>query len=235
MNEHSSKQFDTELDEVRAHLTRMGGMVEEQVRDVLKAFAEHDLDLAEQVIIRDQLVDEMEIIIDDACAHIVAKRQPTAIDLRLIMAIGKVVTDLERIGDESKKIAKSTREILDRSIGIQVMQTIELQNTGNLVAHMVHEVLDAFVRHDLDTATLVIRQDKEVGQHFRAIMRQLVTHMMEDPRTISTALDLIFIAKSIERIGDHAKNIAKDVIYIAKGRDVRHVDIDTIERTMGEA
>ena len=230
MNEHSSKQFDEELDAIRAHVTRMGGLVEEQVRSALKAFVSRDRDLIEQVVARDQHVDELEVIIDDACTHIIAKRQPTAIDLRLVMSVGKVVTDLERIGDEAKKIAKTTREILDRSMAEHLTQTLEVQHTGDLAAHMLHDVLDAFVRLDTESATEIIRRDKEIGQHFRAIMRQLVTYMMEDPRTISTALDVIFIAKSVERIGDHAKNVAKDVIYIAKGRDVRHLGLDAIER-----
>ncbi|MDP2752551.1 MAG: phosphate signaling complex protein PhoU [Rhodocyclaceae bacterium] len=223
MNDHSSKQFDAELDTIRAHLTRMGGMVEEQVRDVLVAFGTSNRELLEQVIVRDQAVDELEVIIDAACANIIAKRQPTASDLRLIMAVGKVVTDLERIGDEAKKIAKTTRDILARSMGEHLIQAIEVRHMGEQTARMLHEVLNAFVRLDTDTASQIVRRDKEVDQHFRAILRQLVTYMMEDPRTISTALDVIFIAKSVERIGDHAKNIAKDVIYIAQGRDVRHL------------
>jgi phosphate transport system protein len=229
MNEHSSKQFDEELDDVRALVTRMGGLVEEQVRAALKSFSEHDRDLIERVVMRDQGVDEMEIQIDDACAHIIARRQPTAIDLRLLTAISKMVTDLERVGDEAKKIAKATREILDRTTPGHITQTMEVLSTGDHVAEMLHDVLDAFVRLDAEAATDIIRRDKVVGQHFRAILRQLVTFMMEDPRTISTALDIIFIAKSVERIGDHAKNIAKDVIYIAKGRDVRHLGLSQIE------
>jgi phosphate transport system protein len=229
MNEHSSKQFDEELDEIRAMVTRMGGMVEEQARAALRSFSEHDRDLIERVVMRDQGVDEMEIQIDEACAHVIAKRQPTAIDLRLITAVSKMVTDLERIGDEAKKIAKATREILDRSSPGRLTQTLEVMNTGNQAIEMLHDVLDAFVRLDAESATDIIRRDKQIGEHFRAILRQLVTYMMEDPRTISTALDIIFIAKSVERIGDHAKNIAKDVIYIAKGRDVRHLGLSQIE------
>ena len=230
MNEHSSKQFDAELNAIRANLTRMGGMVEEQVIDAIKAFAEFDLELIEEVILRDQNVDEMEVSIDNACAHIVARRQPTAIDLRMVMAVGKTVTDLERIGDEAKKIAKSTRKILERGVGESIARSLDIEHVGGQTANMLHDVLDAFVRLDVEAAARIVRQDKEIDQKFRAMVRQLVTHMMEDPRTISTALDIIFIAKSVERIGDHCKNIAEDVIYIAHGRDVRHIGLEALER-----
>lgn len=230
MNEHLSKQFDSELDAIRANLTRMGGMVEEQVRSAMKAFDEGDHDLIEMVIARDQGVDALEITIDDACTHIVARRQPTAIDLRTVMGVGKAVTDLERIGDEAKKIAKTTRKILERGMSESVVRTLGIQQVGEQTANMLHDVLDAFVRLDIETAAGIVRADKEIDQQFRSIVRQLVTYMMEDPRTISSALDIIFVAKSVERIGDHCKNIAEDVIYIAQGRDVRHIGLDALER-----
>jgi len=232
MNEHVSKQFDSDLDAIRAHLTRMGGMVEEQVRSALDAFAAGDRELIELVIARDRGVDEMEIAIDDACTHIVARRQPTAVDLRVVMAAGKTVTDLERIGDEAKKIAKATRKILERESRSGLTQIAEVRHMGERAAAMLHEVLDAYVRLDAAAAAAIMRLDKEVDEHFRAIARQLVTYMMEDPRTISSALDIIFIAKSVERIGDHCKNIAEDVIYIVKGRDVRHLGLEGLEREM---
>ena len=230
MNEHSSKQFDAELDAIRANLTRMGGLVEEQVRAAITAFSENDHDLIETVIQRDQNVDALEIQIDDACTHIVARRQPTAIDLRMVMSVGKVVTDLERIGDEAKKIAKTTRKILERGMGDMITGGLGIETAGEKAAGMLHEVLDAFVRLDAEAAALIVRQDKDIDQQFRATVRQLVTFMMEDPRTISTALDIIFIAKSVERMGDHCKNIAEDVIYIAHGRDVRHIGLEALER-----
>lgn len=230
MNQHLSKRFDVELDAIRANLTRMGGMVEEQLRDALIAFANGDRELIEMIVARDKGVDEMEIAIDDACAHIVARRQPAAIDLRMVMAVSKTVTDLERIGDEAKKIAKATRKIIERGAGGSLAQVLEVRHMGDQAAVMLHEVLDAFVRLDVDMATQIVRRDKEVDEHFRAVMRQLITYMMEDPRTISTALDIIFIAKSVERVGDHCKNIAEDVIYVAKGRDVRHIGLDALER-----
>lgn len=230
MNEHLSKQFDEELDALRAHVTRMGGLVEDQVRDALKAFVESDRDLVESVVAGDESVDEMEIAIDSDCSHIIARRQPTAVDLRMVLAVGKTVTDLERIGDEAKKVAKTTRKILERGTSECLMQAVQIRHMGELAIGLLHDVLDAFVRHDTEVAARIVRQDKEVDQHFRAIMRQLVTYMMEDPRTITTAIDVIFVAKSIERIGDHCKNIAEDVIYIVKGRDVRHIGIEALER-----
>lgn len=230
MNEHLSKQFDSELDAIRANVTRMGGMVEEQVRAAMKAFAESDHELIEMVIARDQGVDALEITIDDACTHIVARRQPTAIDLRTVMGVGKTVTDLERIGDEAKKIAKTTRKIVERGMNESIVGTLGIQQMGEQAANMLHDVLDAFVRLDTESAARIVRSDKEIDQHFRATVRQLVTYMMEDPRTITTALDIIFVAKSVERIGDHCKNIAEDVIYIARGRDVRHIGLEALER-----
>ncbi len=230
MNEHSSKQFDAELDAIRANLTRMGGMVEEQVRSALTAFSDGDRELIDLIIERDKSVDEMEIAIDTACANMIARRQPTAIDLRMVMAVSKMVTDLERIGDEAKKIAKTTRKIVERGDGGSLAQVLEVRHMGEQAAAMLNEILDAFVRLDFEAAAGIVRRDKDVDQHFRAIVRQLITYMMEDPRTITTALDIVFIAKSVERIGDHCKNIAEDVIYVAKGRDVRHLGLEGLER-----
>lgn len=230
MIEHSSKQFDAELDAIRANLARMGGLVEEQVRAAITAFSENDHDLIETVIQRDQNVDALEVEIDDACANIVARRQPTAIDLRMVLSVGKVVTDLERVGDEAKKIAKTTRKILERGMSEIVTRSLGIDVVGNKAAGMLHQVLDAFVRLDVAAAAAIVREDKDIDQQFRATVRQLVTFMMEDPRTISTALDIIFIAKSIERIGDHCKNIAEDIVYIAHGRDVRHMGLAAMER-----
>ena len=230
MNEHLSKQFDTELDDVRARLTRMGGLVEEQVRAATHAFVESDAELVDKVIARDSEVDGYEVDIDNICVHVVARRQPTAVDLRMIMSVSKTVTDLERIGDEAKKVAKATRKILERGFSAKMPQIMAVRVMGEECAAMLHEVLNAFVRMDADTALEIVRRDKEIDQHFRAITRELVTYMMEDPRTISTALDIIFIVKSMERIGDHCKNIAKDVIFIVRGRDVRHLKLDELEQ-----
>ena len=230
MSEHLSTQFDAELDDLRALLTRMGGLVEEQVRTATLALTEGDAELVERVIARDAEVDQLEIEIDNICTHVIARRQPTAIDLRVVMSVSKTVTDLERIGDEAKKIAKSSRKIIERGLAANAPQIMAVRHMGEQCAAMLHEVLNAFVRMDSDAALQIVRQDKEIDQHFRSITRELVTYMMEDPRTISTALDIIFSVKSLERIGDHCKNIAKDVIFIVKGRDVRHLKLDELEQ-----
>jgi phosphate transport system protein len=232
MSEHTHKQFDAELDDLRMHVSKMGGLVEEQVRNAIKAFCEGDRDLVEQVIAQDASVDKQELDIDEACARVIALRQPAATDLRLVMAIGKTVTDLERIGDEAKKIAKATRKILERGVRGSADQVVDIRSMGEQATRMLHDVLDALVRLDANDAANIVRRDKEINQHFQSILRQLVTYMMEDPRTITTALDVMFAAKSIERIGDHSKNIAKDVIYVVKGRDVRHMGASDFDREM---
>lgn len=225
MNTHTSSQFDSELDAVRAQLTQMGGLVEQQLNSALDLLTSRDDDLAERIIAGDKAIDTLELEIDDAATHIIAKRQPAAIDLRLLIAIIKVVRDLERMGDEAKKIAKAIRKINEHMHTGPLAHEVDLRRIGNRVATMVHDVLDAFVRNDPAAATRVALMDDEVNTDYRAISRQVVTYMMEDPRTISTSLDLMFIAKSVERIGDHAKNIAEHVIFIAEGRDVRHKGI----------
>jgi len=226
MNEHVYKQFDSDLDAIRACVTRMGSLVEEQVRNALDAFDAGDRELLELAIARDCDTDEMEVAIDDACTRILARRQPTAVDLRAVMAVGKTVTDLERIGDEAKKIAKATRKILERESRSRTTHLAEVRHMGERAAAMLEAVLDAYVRLDAVAATSVMRQDGVIDDHFRAIARQLVSYMMEDLHTISSALDIILIAKSIERIGDHCKNIAEDVIYVVKGPEVRQMSIE---------
>jgi phosphate transport system protein len=230
MSEHLSTQFDAELDDLRALLTRMGGLVEEQVRTTTLALAERDADLIDRVISRDTEVDQFEIEIDNVCNHVIARRQPTAIDLRVVMAVSKTVTDLERIGDEAKKIAKAAGKIIERNSRTPCPQVMAIRHMGEQCASMLHDVLNAFVRTDADAALQIVRRDKEIDQNFRSITRELVTYMMEDPRTISNSLDIIFSVKSLERIGDHCKNIAKDVIFIVKGRDVRHLKLDELEQ-----
>jgi phosphate transport system protein len=222
MTTHTSTQFDSELDAVRAQLTQMGGLVEQQLHGALALLTSRDEESAEQLIARDKAIDALELEIDDAATHIIAKRQPTAIDLRLLIAIIKVVRDLERMGDEAKKIAKAIRKINEQLHTGPLAHEVDLRRIGDRVATMVHDVLDAFVRNDTAEAAAVIRLDSEVNADYRVITRLVVTYMMEDPRTISTSLDLMFVAKSIERIGDHAKNIAEHVIFIAEGRDIRH-------------
>ncbi|MDO8960230.1 MAG: phosphate signaling complex protein PhoU [Rhodocyclaceae bacterium] len=230
MTEHTLKQFDTELQELRGKVLRLGGVVERQITQAMTALANADLALCEQVISTDHEVNRLEVEIDEDCVHIIAKRQPAARDLRMIMTVIKTITDLERIGDEAKKIAKKTRAMY--SGDLTYVPRIELRHSADTVVSMLRQSLDAFARDDCSVAAEVARRDKEVNAEFKAGMRQLITFMMEDPRTISRALELLFIAKSIERIGDHAKNISEYVVYMEKGRDVRHLGLAGLEREM---
>ena len=230
MTEHTLKQFDTDLQEICSRVLRLGGVVERQINQAMEALANGDVNLCEQVIATDHEVNRQEVEIDEACANIIAKRQPAAGDLRMIITVIKTITDLERIGDEAKKIAKKTRAMF--SGDISHTPQIDLHHTADTVIAMLRQSLDAFARADSSVATEVARRDKEVNAEFKAAMRQLITFMMEDPRTITRALDLLFIAKSIERIGDHAKNISEYVVYMEKGRDVRHLGLAGLEREM---
>ncbi|HQR04548.1 MAG: phosphate signaling complex protein PhoU [Proteobacteria bacterium] len=227
--EHFSKQFDTELDELRSRVMEMGGLVEIQIRRAIDAFFSGDLDRIEEVIDDDHRINGLEVSIDDDCAHIIARRQPAASDLRLVMAVSRIVTDLERIGDEAAKIARMAREVYRRDRLVMPRLT-DVRKVGEIAAAMLRDVLNAFVRLDAVEAARIVREDLTLDDNFRSILRQLITYMMEDPRTISTALDIVFIAKSIERIGDHATNVAESVIYVVKGKDVRHIAIDQLER-----
>ncbi|OGA58687.1 MAG: phosphate transport system regulator PhoU [Betaproteobacteria bacterium RIFCSPLOWO2_12_FULL_67_28] len=207
--EHTSKQFETDLDTTRTRVLQMGGLVEAQILAAIEAFATGEAKLADQVIENDARVNGYEVAIDGACNHIVVKRQPAASDLRLIMAIAKIVTDIERIGDEANR------------------------HTAQIAVKMLRQALDAFARLDAASAAGVLKEDSEIDHEFRGAVRQLVTYMMEDPRTISPALDILWVAKAIERMGDHSKNIAEQVIYIVRGTDVRHTSFADIEREMG--
>ena len=228
-NEHSSKQYDIDLDTVRSRVLAMGGLVERQIGHAIEALERGDLALAEQVVITDHQVNAYEVSIDGDCGHIIVRRQPAASDLRMLLAIIKTVTDLERVGDEAEKIARMSKAIHERGT-MQLEQLPQIRHAADIAIDMLRRTLDAFARLDAAAAAGVVRQDAAIDSEFRAILRQLITYMMEDPRTISRALEIIWIAKAIERIGDHAKNIAEYVIYIVKGTDVRHVDLDAIER-----
>ena len=221
MSDHLSKQFDLELENIRTRILQMGGLVERQVLAAIDAFSSGDLEAMLAVIDGDRQVDAYEVGIDDDCTLLIARRQPTARDLRLVMAISRIVTDLERIGDKAAKIANMSRAL--RVAGAQRIPPLSgLHHCGRLATDMLEKALDALARMDVDAAQQVIGADKALDEAFNAILRQLITHMMEDPRTITEALDVIWIAKAIERVGDHAVNIAENVIYIVSGIDVRH-------------
>ncbi len=233
ISEHISKQFNAELEAVRSSVLQMGGLVEEQIEHAVEALATGNIDLIEQVIADDHRVNAMEVSIDEICSQIIARRQPTAGDLRMLMTVIKIITDLERIGDEAAKIARMAKLIYaaDR---MQVPRFIEIRHVANIALEMLRKSLDAFARLDLAAAAQVVRQDELVDEEFRSIIRQLITFMMEDPRKISTALEILFVAKAIERIGDHAKNMSEYVVYLVKGKDVRHVTVEEIEREAQE-
>ncbi len=230
-SEHIAKQFDLELETVRAQVLRMGGLVEEQISQAVEALHEGKMELALEVIANDHRVNGLEVNIDERCTHIIARRQPTASDLRLLIAIIKTITDLERIGDEAEKIARMAR-LIHESGRLHAPLPIDLRPAAQLAVRMLGRSLDAFARLDCNSAAQVLRDDQDVDESFRAILRQLITFMMEDPRTISNSIEILFAAKAIERIGDHAKNMAEYVIYLVKGKDVRHTSVEEIERTV---
>jgi phosphate transport system protein len=227
-SDHISKQFDTELEAIRANVLQMGGLVEQQIKKAIEALISSDVALMAHVIAEDHRVNGMEVKIDEACSQVIARRQPTASDLRLVMTVVKTITDLERIGDEAEKIARMAK-MLSQKHGLAIPRYTEVKHASEIAIDMLRKALDAFARLDVVLAAQVVRQDDQVDEEFRAIMRYLITFMMEDPRTISTSLEILFVAKAIERIGDHAQNIAEYVIYLVKGRDVRHVTMEEIE------
>jgi phosphate transport system protein len=228
MAEHTSKQFDAELENVRSRVLQMGGLVEEQIIRAMDALAAGDMAQIDKVIADDHRVNAMEVELDELCSHIIARRQPAAVDLRLLITVIKTITDLERIGDEAEKIGRMAKLI--HTAERLHMPRMDLSHVAERALAMLRQSLDAFARLDVSEAMRVVKLDSEVDDAFRAIMRQLITFMMEDPRTISRSLEILFIAKAIERIGDHAKNMAEYVIYMVKGRDVRHTSIEEVEK-----
>ncbi|MGA8050429.1 MAG: phosphate signaling complex protein PhoU [Burkholderiales bacterium] len=233
MAEHTSKQFDAELESVRSRVLHMGGLVEEQIVRAMDALRSGDMELIDKVIADDHRVNALEVELDESCSHIIARRQPAAVDLRLLITVIKTITDLERIGDEAEKIGRMAKLI--HGAGRQHMPRMDLSHVADRALAMLRQSLDAFARLDIGEAMQVVKQDEAVDDEFRAIMRQLITFMMEDPRTITRSLEILFIAKAVERIGDHAKNMAEYVIYMVKGRDVRHVSIDEMEKEILES
>ncbi len=226
--QHTSKQFDAELEHIRRQVLSMGGLVEHQITAAIEAFKRNDLALFNHIIDDDSRINGLERAIDELCTNVIAKRTPAAIDLRFVMMSYKIITDLERIGDEAKKIALFSRGMAT-SGRLSGARYPELKHLSVLVTAMLRHALDSFARLDVETAPENVRRDDEVDALFQAILRQLLTYMIEDPRTISVSLDIIFIAKALERIGDHAKNISEYVIYLIKGTDVRHGSIEKIE------
>lgn len=232
--EHTSKQFEAELEATCTRVLQMGGLVEAQIRAAIDGFTEGDEQLLARVVADDHRVNAFEVSIDEACAQLIARRQPAAGDLRLIMAISKIVTDLERIGDEAEKVARMSKSVHER--GFQPAHRFPgIRHAGTEAIAMLRKSLDAFARRDAETAAEVLAQDPAIDDEFRSVLRQLITFMMEDPRTITGALEIVWIAKAIERIGDHAKNLAEQVIYIVKGMDVRHTAVEDVRREIASS
>jgi phosphate transport system protein len=232
-SEHTSKQYDAELESVRERVLLMGELVGKQFQLAIEALDKGDIELIDRIIADDYRVNAMEVGIDESCTRIIARRQPTASDLRMVVMIIKTITDLERIGDEAKKIAITAKHLAQKK-SLSLPRFDKIKYVANLALHMLHQSLEAFAKLDIHSVATIVRQDEQVDDEFRAVIRYLVTFMMEDPRTISSALEILFVAKAIERIGDHAKNMSEYVVYMVLGRDVRHISADEIEREVGE-
>ena len=228
MDKHISSQFDAELAGVSSRVLELGGLVESQIRHAVYALSQFSVEVADQVIATEKQVNAMEVEIDRELSSIIARRQPTARDLRLLMAISKIIANLERAGDESERIARMVKLIVDQGITRSLPAT-ELRVAADLASGLLRKALDAFARLDVKTALTILKEDDLIDAEFDGFLRKLVTYMMEDPRTISASLDLLFVAKAIERIGDHAKNIAEFIIYVVKGADVRHTAMADVE------
>ena len=234
-SEHSMRRYDEELEAMRSRVLQMGGLVESQVRTALDAFERADLTLAQQAIDADKRVNELEMGVDQMVNYVIARRQPTAGDLRMITGVAKVITDLERVGDEACKIARAVKWLHEKHDNSRLNRIPDIKYSGEAAASMLRRTLDAFARMDPQSAATIIKDDLGVDDRFRAVLRQLITFMMEDPRTISSSLDCVWVAKAIERIGDHAKNVAEHVIFISQGWDARHQSLEDVERAVARA
>ena len=233
VTEHISKQFEADLDTTRTRVLQMGGLVEAQILAAMNAYSTGDPALIAQVEENDARVNGYEVAIDGACGQLLVRRQPAAVDLRLVFAISKIVTDLERMGDEAKKIARMAKKIHE-SGAHHAQRFPAIRHAAQVAVKMQRQALDAFARLDVASAAEVLKNDSEIDTEFKSVLRQLITYVMEDPRTISTALETVWVAKAIERIGDHAKNLAEQVIYIVRGTDVRHTSFEDIERELSK-
>ncbi|HRH90096.1 MAG TPA: phosphate signaling complex protein PhoU [Rubrivivax sp.] len=229
-DKHLSSQFDAELSAVSTRVLEMGGLVESQVAQAVYALSHVSRETAEQVLVAEDRVNAMEVEIDNDLWTIIARRQPTARDLRLLVAISKAIANLERAGDEAARIARTVQRLLDAGVSSRLRLLLgDLDYESNLALNQLRKALDAFARLDVTKAIEVLKSDNQIDQEFEGLIRKLITFMMEDPRTISASIDLVFVAKAIERVGDHGKNLAEAVIYVVKGTDVRHNTIDSVE------
>jgi phosphate transport system protein len=229
-DKHISTQFDAELSDICTRVLEMGGIAEAQVAQSIYALIHFSGETATQVLAREEQVNQLEIVIDRDLSTIIARRQPTARDLRLLIAVSKTIANLERVGDEAARIARMVQRLLNAGVSSRMrLPVTDLQFASELAIRQLRKALDAFARLDVESALEVLKQDDLIDREFDGLLRKLITYMMEDPRTISPSIDLVFVAKAIERVGDHAKNLAEGVIYIVKGTDVRHNSLETVE------
>ncbi len=228
-DKHLSTQFDAELSRISTRVLEMGGLVEAQVSAAVESLANLNEEGAAQVLKNEERVNQIELEIDRELSSIIARRQPTARDLRLLIGVSKTIGNLERVGDEAARIARTTHRLIRTSHSTRLFPTNAMTLEASLATASLRRSLDAFARLDVTLAMQVIRQDNEIDAEFDGLMRKLITYMMEDPRTIGASIDLVFVAKALERVGDHAKNLAEQVIYIAKGADVRHTPLDGLD------
>ena len=229
--EHISHQFDEEMQALRDEVLKMGGLVEEQVRRATDVLYRLDAAEAEEVVENDHYINALEVNIDEQCVRVLARRQPAASDLRMVIAVIKTITDLERIGDEAERIAKMAMHIAEED-GIFHNRYSGIHHLAEHVAKMVHDALDAYARLDVEAAIEVKKKDEVADEEYKLLIRHLITYMMEDPRTITETLDIAHAARALERIGDHAKNICEYVIYLVKGKNIRHIKLDQVEKDL---
>jgi phosphate transport system protein len=230
VDKHLSTQFDAELSGISTRVLEMGGIVEAQVAHSVEALTTYSNELADTVLKQEERVNQMEVEIDRDLSTIIARRQPTARDLRLLIAVSKTIANLERVGDEAARIARTVQRLVNSGISSRLrLPMSDLSYEAELAIAQLRKALDAFARLDVERALEVLKQDDQIDKEFEGLMRKLITYMMEDPRTISSSIDLVFVAKAIERVGDHAKNLAEVIIYVVKGTDVRHNTPDAVE------
>jgi len=227
---HLSTQFDAELSDICTRVLEMGGVAESQVAQSIYALTNFSGETASQVLVREEQVNQLEMVIDRELSSIIARRQPTARDLRLLIAVSKTIANLERVGDEAARIARTVQRLLNAGVSSRMrLPAADLAFASDLAVRQLRAALDSFARLDVESALNVLKSDDQIDREFDGLMRKLITYMMEDPRTISASIDLVFVAKAIERVGDHAKNLAEGVIYIVKGTDVRHNPLAAVE------
>lgn len=223
LDQHISRHFNEELELIKTQMLIMGGKVEEQVGNAVTALLEANPELAQEVIAGEEEIDDLELEIDEACTMLIARRQPAASDLRMVMSVSKMIRDLERIGDEAKKIAKMAIVLSEE--GSAPHGYLEIRHIGKGVRSMLKDALDAFARFDVDAAIATLRADEQVDLDYKTALRELITYMMEDPRSISRVMNILWTLRSLERVGDHTKNICEHIVYLVRGEDIRHSNL----------